>query len=260
MPNPTPNPTPNPIIIIPSRLKATRLPNKPLLKIHGKELILRVYEQALKTGIKNIIVACGNIEIKSLIEKNGGTAILTKETHPSGTDRIHEALIKYDTKQEFTHIINLQGDLPNIDKKTILTCYQTLLDSNTDIATVGTKITDTKDKLNPNIVKAVIAENSVTKIKKALYFTRGNSPFNPNNPQDTSNIYHHIGIYAYTKSSLTKFVSLKESNLEKHEKLEQLRAIENDLTISFAEVNEIPLSIDTQEDLILAENYYQNQK
>jgi 3-deoxy-manno-octulosonate cytidylyltransferase (CMP-KDO synthetase) len=251
---------PNPIIIIPSRLKATRLPNKPLLKIHGKELILRVYEQALKTDIKNIIVACGNQEIKTLLEKHGATAILTKENHPSGTDRIQEALLKYDPKQEFTHIINLQGDLPNIDKNTILTCYQTLLDSNTDIATVGTKITDTKDKLNPNIVKAIIADNSVTKIKKAIYFTRGNSPFNPNNPQDTSNIYHHIGIYAYTRNSLAKFVSLKESNLEKHEKLEQLRALENDLTISFAEVNEIPLSIDTKEDLILAENYYKNQK
>ena len=251
---------PNPIIIIPSRLKATRLPNKPLLKIHGKELILRVYEQALKTDIKNIIVACGNQEIKTLLEKHGATAILTTEDHPSGTDRIQEALLKYDPKKEFTHIINLQGDLPNIDKNTILTCYQTLINSNTDIATVGTKITDTKDKLNPNIVKAIIAENSVTKIKKAIYFTRGNSPFNPNNPQDTSNIYHHIGIYAYTRNSLAKFVSLKESNLEKHEKLEQLRALENDLTISFAEVNQIPLSIDTKEDLTLAENYYQNQK
>ena len=226
------------IIIIPARMASTRLPNKPLADIAGQTMISRVYKQAIKTNFE-VVVACDFQEIANEITKIGGKYVLTDPNLPSGTDRIYQAYQKLDANHDF--IINLQGDLPNIDEQLILQCVNLLHNPNCDIGTLASVITDSQQINNPSVVKIALSEQ-----KQALYFSRSPIPY-------LASVYlHHIGIYAYKKSALKKFVSLTPSSLEKQESLEQLRALENNLKIFVETVNSHPISVDTPSDLKLA--------
>ncbi|MDX1949131.1 MAG: 3-deoxy-manno-octulosonate cytidylyltransferase [Rickettsiales bacterium] len=241
------------VIAIPSRLGSTRLPNKPLADIEGKPMILRVFEQGLKTGIKDIFVAAAENEIIEVINKNNGLAVLTDASLVSGTDRIYQGLEKLNLLDKFEYVINLQGDLPAISPKVINLCLEAISNKNYnfDIVTPVAKITKEDEKTNPNVVKAVVSWDSKdANTGKALYFTRATAPYGD------GDLWHHIGIYAYKISALKKFVSLPASPLEKREKLEQLRALENNLTIGVVQSDEIPLGVDTQEDLEKAREFY----
>ena len=227
------------IIIIPARLASTRLPNKPLAMIEGKTMIQRVYEQALKANLGEVIIATDGEKIANEIKKFGGKYILTNPDLQSGTDRIYSAYKLL--KQDFDIIVNVQGDLPNIDPNVISECVNLALENDCDIATSASKISDISEINNPNVVKIALAQNSL-----ALYFSRSPIPFSKNINDD---YFHHIGIYAYKKNSLEKFINLTPSPLEKRESLEQLRALENGMKIAVKIVNAHPLSVDTQEDL-----------
>jgi len=227
------------IIIIPARLASTRLPNKPLAMIEGKTMIQRVYEQALKANLGEVIIATDGEKIANEIKKFGGKYILTNPDLQSGTDRIYSAYQLL--KQDFDIIVNVQGDLPNIDPNVISECVQLALENDCDIATSASKISDISEINNPNVVKIALAQNGL-----ALYFSRSAIPFSKNVNDD---YFHHIGIYAYKKNALEKFINLAPSPLEKRESLEQLRALENGMKIAVKIVNAHPLSVDTQEDL-----------
>ena len=227
------------IIIIPARLASTRLPNKPLAIIEGKTMIQRVYEQALKANLGEVIIATDGEKIANEIKKFGGKYILTNPDLQSGTDRIYSAYKLL--KEDFDIIVNVQGDLPNIDPNVISECVNLSLENDCDIATVASKISDISEINNPNVVKIALAQNGL-----ALYFSRSAIPFSKNINDD---YFHHIGIYAYKKNALEKFINLSPSPLEKRESLEQLRALENGMKIAVKIVNAHPLSVDTQEDL-----------
>jgi 3-deoxy-manno-octulosonate cytidylyltransferase (CMP-KDO synthetase) len=227
------------IIIIPARLASTRLPNKPLAMIEGKTMIQRVYEQALKANLGEVIIATDGEKIANEIKKFGGKFILTNPDLQSGTDRIYSAYKLLN--EDFDIIVNVQGDLPNIDPSVISECVNLALENDCDIATVASKISDISEINNPNVVKIALAQNGL-----ALYFSRSAIPFSKNINDD---YFHHIGIYAYKKNALEKFINLSPSPLEKRESLEQLRALENGMKIAVKIVNAHPLSVDTQEDL-----------
>ena len=232
------------LIIIPARLASTRLPNKPLVDICGKSMIRRVYEQAIKANLGEVIIACDGEKIADEAKKIGAKFVITNPSLPSGTDRIYEAY-KVLARDEFDIILNLQGDLPNIDPQVIRAAFEASLNQDCDIATVASKIENVAEISNPNVVKIAIAFKEKN-LGRALYFSRCSIPFSKENKD---NFYHHIGIYAYKKSALEKFVNLPQSDLEKQESLEQLRALENDMKIFVKIVEAHPLSVDTKEDL-----------
>lgn len=232
------------LTIIPVRLASTRLPNKPLVDICGKTMIQRVYEQALAANLGDIVIACDGEEIAAEVKKFGGKFIITDPDLPSGTDRIYAAYKKF-YSEGFEVIVNLQGDLPNIDPHVIRAAAKTALDNDCDIATVASRIKNEAEIHNPNVVKIAIAFREED-LGQALYFSRSAIPFS----KDTAAIYyHHIGIYAYKKTALEKFVNLAPSILERRESLEQLRALENNLKIFVKIVEAHPLSVDTSADL-----------
>jgi 3-deoxy-manno-octulosonate cytidylyltransferase (CMP-KDO synthetase) len=237
------------LTIIPARLASTRLPNKPLADICGKKMIQRVYEQSLKASLGETYIASDSLEVKNLIENIGGKVIMTDPDLPSGTDRIYQALQKIDNKNDFDYIINLQGDLPIIDPKIIEKTANLIDNSSFDIATIAVKINDQKDISDPNIVKVAMANLSDIG-GKALYFSRSAIPYSKD-----GDFYEHIGIYVYKKSTLEEFVNLPVSNLEKLEKLEQLRALENNMSIGVALTDSKPISIDTEADLEKARKF-----
>ncbi len=237
------------LTIIPARLASTRLPNKPLADICGKKMIQRVYEQAIKTNLGDVYIACDSQEVFDLIENIGGMAVMTDPDLPSGTDRIYQALQSIPNKDDYDFIINLQGDLPIIDPKIIQQTADYIQDSSFDIATIAVKIDNEDDINDPNIVKVAMA-NLTNNGGKALYFSRSSIPYSKN-----GNYYEHVGIYIYTKDALKKFVGLEPSNLEKLEKLEQLRALESGMTIGVAILDSKPISIDTKSDLEKAKKY-----
>jgi 3-deoxy-manno-octulosonate cytidylyltransferase (CMP-KDO synthetase) len=191
-----------------------------------------------RAKIGPVLVACDSPEIADAIKKVGGEAILTDPNHPSGSDRIWEALTKYDPAKKYTTIVNLQGDLPTLDSKLLPDLLIALRKPGTDIATLAAPIATKEEHENPSVVKAVVAASG-----RALYFTRTSAPYGEGTR------YHHIGIYAYTRSALERFVALSPSPLELREKLEQLRALENGLQIEVAVVDTVPLGVDTPEDL-----------
>mgnify|MGYP000846950132 CR=1 FL=1 len=242
----------NVAIIIPARLASQRLPDKPLVNICGKSMIQRVYEKAAKTGIKDIFIACDGQKIANEVKKFGGNYIITDPDLPSGTDRIYAAYQEISKNgKNFDYIINLQGDLPNVDHEVINAAIEAISKNDCDIATLASKIESVREVKDPNIVKIAIAFKE-KKYGQALYFSRSPIPFYRDEQENIlkdQQYYHHIGIYAYTKKALIKFVSLKQSNLEKIESLEQLRALENDMKIVVNIVNSNPLSVDTKNDL-----------
>ncbi len=243
-------------IIIPVRLASTRLPNKPLIKICGKSMIQRVYEKALKAGVKDIFIACDGQEIANEATKFGADFVITDPNLPSGTDRIYQAYQKIKQNgQDFDHIINLQGDLPNIDHQVINEAIKTIQENDCDIATLASKIKEEDEIQDPNVVKIAIAFKEQN-LGQALYFSRSAIPY----CKAQKEYYHHIGIYAYSKKALEKFVKLAPSNLEKLESLEQLRALENNMKIMVKIVDSNPLSVDTRQDLEVITKIIANEK
>jgi 3-deoxy-manno-octulosonate cytidylyltransferase (CMP-KDO synthetase) len=230
-----------PLIIIPARLEATRLPDKPLADIGGIPMVVRVMQQALKAGIGPVVVAAGHPRIKEVVEHYGGQAVLTDPTLPSGTDRVFAAVKALAGENGERFIINLQGDIPFVDPAFLNAALECLITCKTDIATLAALKDDAGDFHNPNVVK--IAASSLNNFYRAHYFSR--API----PPGEGPFFHHLGIYAFTQQALKTFVHLPLSPLEKRERLEQLRAIENGMTISFAAVDGDVLSVDTPEDL-----------
>ena len=231
------------IILIPSRLDASRLPNKPLLKINNKSLINHVYEKGLSTNIGEVYVASGDQEILKEVSNNNGKSILTKKDHLTGTDRIFEAYKKLKRK-DIDYIINLQGDEPLIDANDILNLNKFAIQNNSEIATLACKL-ENKNKENQNVVK-VISDKNLEKynFSKAIKFTRDLGD------EKLGNIYHHIGIYIYKVSSLLKFVSLNQTPNEIKLRLEQLRALENNMKIDVVFAKSAPVGVDTNQDYL----------
>lgn len=228
-------------IFIPARLASTRLPNKPLADIAGLPMIVQVLKRAEEADIGDVYVACAEQEIADAVKDHGGQAILTNPALPSGTDRIYAGLKQI--SQEYTHIINLQGDLPTIDPQAIASTLPPLENNAVDISTLVTVIEEEEEKSNPNVVKAVLSFTDSPNIGRALYFTRSQAPYGD------GPLYHHIGIYGFKTEALKNFVTLPQTSLEKREKLEQLRALESGMRIDAAIVDSVPFGVDTQEDL-----------
>lgn len=232
----------NPVVVIPARMASTRLPNKPLADIHGEPMIVHVWRRATEAGIGPVIVACAEQEIADAVTAAGGIAVLTDPDLPSGSDRVHQALQSFDPDGKYDAVVNVQGDLPTIDAADIRAVFDPLVDPNVDIATLAAEITRQEERTNPNVVKAVAAFGA-DRVARALYFTRATAP------HGDGPLYHHIGLYTYRRAALDRFVSLPPAELEKREKLEQLRALENGMVIAVALVNGVPLGVDTPEDL-----------
>lgn len=233
----------NPVVIIPARLHATRLPGKPLADIHGKPMIVHVWEQAVKAGIGPVVVAAAEAEIADAVRAHGGNAVLTNPDHPSGSDRIWEALEQVDPERQFGAVVNVQGDLPTLDPMIVRAAFDPLDQPGVDISTLIAEISRDEERTNPNVVKAVVGLAPGQRTGRALYFTRATAP------SGDGPLYHHIGLYAYRRDALQRFVSLPQGVLERREKLEQLRALENGMRIDAALVDTVPLGVDTPQDL-----------
>lgn len=239
----------NPLIIIPSRYAATRLPGKPLLDIGGAPMIVQVLKRAEEAHLGSIYVATDTDKIAEAVTAAGGNVVMTRTDHPSGSDRIFEALMAIDPDgSKHDIIVNLQGDMPTIEPEVIRQVVEPLLeDEAVDIATLAAPITNLKEADDPNVVKPILSFYNDT-AARALYFTRAKAP------SGLGAYYHHIGIYAYRRKSLERFVALEPSPLELREKLEQLRAIEAGMRIDVRIVDTVPLGVDTAELLEEARN------
>jgi 3-deoxy-manno-octulosonate cytidylyltransferase (CMP-KDO synthetase) len=230
------------IVLIPARMAATRLPGKPLAEIGGKPMIVHVAARAVEAGVGPVWVATDAPEIVTVIEAAGNKAVLTRADHVSGSDRIFEALGKVDPAGRAAVVLNIQGDLPTLEPKTIRAALAALSDPAVDIATVAAEIRDERERTDPNVVKVVGTPVANDRLR-ALYFTRATAP------AGEGPLYHHIGLYAYRRAALEKFVKLKSSPLELRERLEQLRALEAGMRIDVAIVDAVPLGVDTPADL-----------
>ena len=238
------------IVTIPARLAATRLPNKPLADIHGRPMIVHVWERVVAAigSVDQVIVAAGDAEIVDVMQSAGGRVVLTDPDLPSGSDRVFRAIQEIEKQDGITleHIINVQGDLPTLAPELVKKTAD-LLQDGSEMASLVAEIKDPREIDNPNVVKAIVswdeASTKQEKVGRGLYFTRAAAP------SGDGPYYHHIGIYGYQRDALEKFVNLPPSTLEKREKLEQLRALEDGMTIRLACVDTIPLGVDTQEDL-----------
>ena len=229
-------------IIIPSRLEAVRLPNKPLELINNKEMILHVHEAAKKANTGEVFIATPDQQIIDLIKENNGKAILTSLDHQTGTDRVYEVFENH-LKCKPGIIVNLQGDMPNIEPKAITNLISYMNEGKCDIGTLASTFSSTKEISDENNVKVAVKEKLENdKFGEAIDFFRAHT-------KKYKNFYHHVGIYAFTNKALVRYVSLKRSKLELERKLEQLRALENSMTIHVGYINSSPLSVDTKNDL-----------
>jgi len=215
-----------------------------LADINGEPMIAHVYKRAKEANIAKVIVAAGNVEIKEVIENIGGEAILTNPDHASGSDRIYEALNMYDKESKFDIIVNLQGDLPNIHKDALSKIISLLESNDADISTLGVKISSEEEFLNKNIVKAYVKN-----ISESNYVDDFDRRFDIGKEEF---LYHHVGIYGYKRKALETFIGFDQSESEIERKLEQMRAIENGMKIVLGLIDELPISVDTQEDLEIA--------
>ena len=231
-----------PIILIPARMAATRLANKPLALIAGEPMIVHVWRRAMEAEIGPVAIACDDQRIADAVKQAGGDVVMTRADHPSGSDRIFEAVQTLDPDHGFDCVVNVQGDLPNVEPDTIKACVRMLDDPDVAIGTPAAIITKDEERDNPNVVKAVGSPLSESRMR-ALYFTRATAPYGP------GPLFHHIGLYAYRRPALERFVGLPQSPLEKREKLEQLRALEAGMRIDIAIVDTVPFGVDTPEDL-----------
>jgi 3-deoxy-manno-octulosonate cytidylyltransferase (CMP-KDO synthetase) len=231
------------LVLIPARMAASRLPGKPLLDIAGLPMIVHVLRRAAAARIGRVAVATDTPEIAAAAQSHGFEAVMTRADHPSGSDRIYEALGKLDPGGEAEIVVNLQGDFPTILPDNIRSVLAPLADPAVDIATLAAEIHTEEESLNPNVVKMVGASLGGRRMR-ALYFTRATAPWG-DGPR-----YHHIGLYAYRRAALHRFVTLPPSALERQEKLEQLRAIEAGMRIDVTIVDTVPRGVDTPEDLV----------
>ncbi len=235
------------IIIIPARLEATRLPGKPLADINGTPMIVHVWRRAMAAEAGRVVVATDSEKIVAAIREAGGEAVMTRADHASGSDRVFEAVNKVDPDADAEFVVNLQGDLPTLESRLVTDCLAPLRQKGPDIATLAAEITNEEERTNPNVVKVVgTPTGSDGRTLRALYFTRATAPFGD------GPLYHHIGIYAYRRSALERFVSMRPSVLEMREKLEQLRALEGGMRIDVTLVDTVPLGVDTPADLARA--------
>jgi 3-deoxy-manno-octulosonate cytidylyltransferase (CMP-KDO synthetase) len=243
-----------PLVVIPARLAATRLPNKPLAEICGAPMIVQVWRRAVEADIGKVLVAAADAAIVEAIRSAGGEAMLTRPDHPTGSDRIVEAVERFDPDGHCDAIVNLQGDLPTIEPASVRAALAPLADPTAgdppvDIATIAAEILRDEEKTDPNVVKAIVAftrggtGNGSPPMGRALYFTRATAPSGP------GPLYHHIGLYVYRRQALQRFVNLPQGTLEQRERLEQLRALENGMRIDVARVDTVPLGVDTPADL-----------
>ena len=234
-----------PLVVIPARMASTRLPGKPLADIAGEPMIVHVWRRAREAEIGRVVVACAEAEIAETVRARGGEAVLTRADHPSGSDRVFEALGAVDGAGACDAVVNLQGDLPAIEPAAIRAAVDALGDAAVDIATLVAETFDPGERDDPNVVKAVVsfAGPGAGRVGRALYFTRAAAP------SGEGPLYHHVGLYAYRRAALERFVRLPPSALEKREQLEQLRAIEAGMRIDAALIDTVPAAVDTPADL-----------
>jgi 3-deoxy-manno-octulosonate cytidylyltransferase (CMP-KDO synthetase) len=230
------------LILIPARMAAARLPGKPLADIGGMPMIVHVLRRAQEAAVGPVAIATDSAEVAAVVEKAGGRAVMTRADHASGSDRIFEALGKIDSQGSARIVVNMQGDLPTLSPSAIAAAIAPLADDAVDIATLAAEIRVADERTNPNVVK-VVGTPVAAKRLRALYFTRATAP------AGEGPLYHHIGLYAYRRAALERFVALPPSPLERREKLEQLRALEAGMRIDVAIVDAVPLGVDTPEDL-----------
>jgi 3-deoxy-manno-octulosonate cytidylyltransferase (CMP-KDO synthetase) len=235
---------PDTIILIPARMASSRLPGKPLSDIAGEPMIVHVLRRAQAAKIGETVVATDSEAVAAAVEKAGGRAILTRADHASGSDRIYEALEAIDPERSVRQVVNVQGDLPTIDPADIRAALGPLADPTVDIATIAAVITDKSELANPNVVKAIGSPAASGRFR-ATTFTRANAA-------GSGPHYHHIGLYAYRRAALARFVKLPPSANEQRERLEQLRALDAGIRIDVAIVKSVPLGVDTPEELAKA--------
>jgi 3-deoxy-manno-octulosonate cytidylyltransferase (CMP-KDO synthetase) len=234
---------PDILILIPARMASTRLPGKPLADIAGAPMIVHVWRRAMAAKLGRVFVATDAPAVAAAVEKLGGAAVMTRADHASGTDRIHEAMQKVDPGRRAEIVVNLQGDLPTIERESLAAAVAVLEeDAAVDIATLAAEIKKPAERDNPNVVKVVGTPVGPSRLR-ALYFTRATAP------AGEGPLYHHIGLYAFRRAALERFVKLPPSSLERRERLEQLRALEAGMRIDAAIVETVPLGVDTPEDL-----------
>ncbi len=236
----------SPIVVIPARMHSARLPGKPLADICGEPMIVHAWRRGVEADVGPVVVACAEAEVAEVIEGAGGKAVLTRPDHASGSDRVHEALEKIDPERRHDAIVNVQGDLPTIEREAVRASLTPLEDAAVDITTLVSIIQDPGERTDPSVVKAVVSLASGSTVGRALYFSReivpgGDGP-----------LYHHIGLYTYRRAALDRFVALPRGVLEARERLEQLRALEQGMRIDAALVDTVPLGVDTPADLIKA--------
>jgi 3-deoxy-manno-octulosonate cytidylyltransferase (CMP-KDO synthetase) len=230
------------LILIPARMASTRLPGKPLADIAGRPMIVHVARRAAESNLGRVVVATDSREVAQAVRAEGFETVMTRPDHESGSDRIVEALQAIDSPGRIETVVNVQGDLPTIDPLVIRAALRPLEDPAVDIATLGVEIVREEEKVNSNVVKIVGSPLSPARLR-ALYFTRATAPWGE------GPLYHHIGLYAYRRHALARFVGLRQSPLEKRERLEQLRALEAGMRIDAEIVESVPLGVDTPEDL-----------
>ena len=235
----------NPIVLIPARMAATRLPGKPLLAIGGAPMIVQVWRRAREAGVGPVVVATDEPRIAAAVEAEGGRAVLTRADHPSGTDRIHEALEAIDPEGRHDLVVNLQGDLPTLDPSIVAAALGPLADPDVALSTLAAVIRRDDERADPSIVKLVGTEVAPDRLR-ALYFTRATAPWGD------GPLYHHIGLYGFRRAALRRFVALAPSPLERREKLEQLRALEAGMRIDAVVVDTVPLGVDNPAELARA--------
>jgi 3-deoxy-manno-octulosonate cytidylyltransferase (CMP-KDO synthetase) len=233
---------PNILILIPARMASSRLPGKPLAEIGEEPMIVHVWRRAVESKVGRVWVATDSGAIATAVEKAGGHAVLTRTDHASGTDRIHEAMREIDPEATARIIVNVQGDLPTLDPGSIAAAVAVLDDPAVDAATLAAEIRRPEERDDPHVVKVVGTFVAPARMR-ALYFTRATAPYGD------GPLYHHIGLYAFRRAALERFVALPPSPLEKREKLEQLRALEAGMRVDVAIVDTVPLGVDTPQDL-----------
>ena len=230
------------LVLIPARMASTRLPGKPLADIAGEPMIVHVMRRAQAAKIGPVVIATDSEVIAACVEKAGGHAVMTRADHASGSDRIFEALGAADPEGRAEIVVNVQGDLPTLAPSNVAAAIEPLADPAVDIGTLAAEITRADERTNPNVVKVVGTPTGAKRLR-ALYFTRAPAPWG------AGALYHHIGLYAYRRAALARFVGLPPSALEQREKLEQLRALEAGMRIDVTIVDSVPLGVDTPEDL-----------
>lgn len=230
------------LILIPARMAATRLPGKPLADIAGQPMIVHVWRRAMEAEVGPVWVATDSPAIAEAVEKAGGAVAMTRSDHASGTDRIHEAAEKIDPRRNAQVVVNVQGDEPTLEPASLAMAVALLKDGDVDIGTLAATIREDTEGSDPHVVKVVGTPTGPARLR-ALYFTRATAPYGD------GPLYHHIGLYAFRRAALDRFVALPPSTLEKREKLEQLRALEAGMRIDVALVDSVPLGVDTVEDL-----------